>query len=178
MATKLPPLRNFAPRDRRVVVAPSFGLVPEIDGDRKPVLNKAGEPMLKHDGRTQGQYRNECDINVVVNTFKRADEPFPIQRASGPPKYADLPDSTDLHSALNMVSDATNAFMTLPSHIRERYKNSPEIFLEALRTPSETDFLLDSGVLEAHEIPAAPSERVKNLKAPTGPKTPPKEGAE
>ena len=115
------------------------------------------------DGRTQGQYKNECDINVVVATYRRAEDPFPSQRASGAPMYADLPDATDLHSSLNMVADATNAFMELPATVRARYDNSAVKFLDALRDPNERDFLLDSRVLEATQLPPRPSDTVKNL---------------
>lgn len=148
--------RNFAPYERRVVTA----VRPE-----------------KSDGRTQGQYKNECDINVVVSTYRRSDDPFPLQRAFGSPMYANLPDQTDLHSALNMVADASTAFNALPSHIRERYKNNAAEFVGALSNPSERDFLLDSGVLEAHQLPERPSDRVKKILAPTGPKNAPDNGA-
>lgn len=148
-------LRNFAPRERRHVYAAPGA-----------------------DGRTQGQYKNDCDINVIVNTFKRSDDPFPTNRAGASPRYVDLPENTDLQSALQTVADASNAFEALPSHIRERYRNNPVEFLGALRNPSERSFLLDSGVLDLHEMPELPSERLKKMSAPTGPKTPPKTEAE
>lgn len=147
-------LRNFAPAFRRHVPA------------------RAGS-----DGRTQAQYLEECDINVVVAKYRRADEPWPVNRNGAEPMYADLPDSTDLHSALTMVQDATNAFESLPAEVRERYLNDPVNFLSALQTPSERDFLLDTGVLEPHQMPELGSTRFKKMVAPTGPETPPETGA-
>lgn len=153
MSKKLPPVRNFAPLQYRYIAAA-----------------KPSEP----DGRTQGQYLNECDINVVVATYRRADEPYPNQRAAGRPQYADLPDATDLHSSLNMVADATNAFNSLPSDVRERYGNNPVDFVSALAVPSERAFLLDSGVMELHEMPKLPSDRLKEMAAPAASKSPEK----
>lgn len=150
-------LRNFAPAERRVIAAKT----PE-----------------KSDGRTQAQYLQECDINHIVNTYKRADDPFPAQRASGVPQYVDLPDATDLHSALNTVAEATSAFNSLPSNIRERYLNDPVKFVAALRDDAEIPFLVDSGVLDVHERHGLPVYSQKNLEAPAGPQTPPKQGDE
>lgn len=147
-----PQMRNFAPRFPRFVNAQT----PE-----------------KPDGKTQGFYRDECNINNIVATYRRSEDPALLNPRQAQPVYADLPDETDLHSSLNKVQAATSAFNALPAAIRERYGNNAVNFVAALGNPSETAFLIEQGVLDAPVRPsAAPSAENKN-EGPTAPLNPP-----
>lgn len=65
--------------------------------------------------------RDECDINTIVKKYLRTGE-LPGLREG---VYADISEMPDLAAAIQMVSDADQAFMALPAEIRRRFDNDP-----------------------------------------------------
>jgi phage internal scaffolding protein len=75
----------------------------------------------------QQQFREECDINTIMERFGRTGELVaPIRM----PQYGDFDGVNDYHSAMNAIVEAQSAFDSLPAKVRARFSNDPAEFLE------------------------------------------------
>jgi len=78
----------------------------------------------------QQQFREECDINTIVQRFGLTGQ-LPVNPRSY--TYEDYSDGViDYQSALNLVMDADREFMRLPAQTRARFENSPQQLMEFL----------------------------------------------
>lgn len=99
--------------------------------DTDAASNESGlvclEPTL-----TQQHFKDECDINYILNTFGIDALPVnPLQ-----PRYGDFTDVVDYHSALNAVIAAEDEFMALPANIRSRFDNDPSKLIDFMENPA------------------------------------------
>lgn len=75
----------------------------------------------------QQQFREECDINTIVERFGISGELPSDVRA---PQYGDFTEVVDYHTALNVVRASQEAFDALPARVRARFHNDPSEMLE------------------------------------------------
>jgi len=100
---------------------------------------------------TQQHYQEECDI---VNIIKRHDRNGIIEHVHrGQARYGDFSEVTDYREALDLVKNAQEEFMTIPSDIRKQFDNNPGKFYEFVSNPDNKDELKKMGFL--HETPEA-----------------------
>lgn len=83
---------------------------------------KHGVSFDPDEGRTQQNFRDECDINVIVERFGLTGE---LPQSLSVPQSGDFSGVTDYHSAMNVVAAADAAFMELPGALRARFENDP-----------------------------------------------------
>lgn len=136
------PTRGFAPLVRREVIARSA-----------------------KDGRTQDWYREESDINHILETFKRSNDPSVLMRPGANPQFVDLPEGLDYQAAMIQVSKAEESFMNLPSKMRAKFDNDPRTFLDALHDPVHQEYFAAQGFVTPRPAPPQP----KKNEAPPGP---------
>lgn len=99
---------------------------------------------------TQQQFKEEADINTIVDRFLRSGVmPTPVNM----PQYVDYEGVFDFQSAMNVVRAADENFMRLDAKVRARFNNSPQEFLEFFANPDNTDEAIRLGLA----IPKAPS---------------------
>lgn len=85
---------------------------------------------------TQQQFKEEADINTIVDRFLRSGVlPTPVNM----PQYVDYEGVFDFQSAMNVVRQADENFMRLDAKVRARFNNSPQEFLEFFANPENTD---------------------------------------
>lgn len=85
---------------------------------------------------TQQQFKEEADINTIVDRFLRSGVmPTPVNM----PQYVDYEGVFDFQSAMNVVRQADENFMRLDAKVRARFNNSPQEFLEFFANPDNTD---------------------------------------
>lgn len=122
---------------------------------------------------TQQQFREECDINTIVERFGLTGQ-MPQNLAM--PVSGDFTGVTDFHTAMNVVRQAQEQFLTLPGELRERFGNDPGAlvaFLDDDKNRPEAERLgLVNKPAEQHR-PATP---VAAPAAPPGDQTPPAGG--
>lgn len=114
-----------------------------------------------YDGKTQQNFRDECDINTIVNQFLKTGEmPENIRL----PQYIDYEGVFDFQSAMNTMMEAEASFMTLPAKLRAEFENSPQNFLTFCADPANVDKMQEYGLLrpdykkpEPPKAPAPPS---------------------
>lgn len=84
------------------------------------------------EGRTKSSFKDECDINNIVNRFKRTGQ---LPPGRGEPQFSDVSDVPSFMDALHRVAVAEEAFASLPATVRRECDNDPAVFLERLRDP-------------------------------------------
>ena len=107
------------------------------------------EEKLKRLGpsRVQQQFARECDINHIMAKYSQTGR---LTDGSGtsPPMYGDFSDVKDFHEAQSVVLDANQKFSSLPSHVRFRFSNNPELLLNFLQDPSNLDEAIKLGLVD------------------------------
>lgn len=103
---------------------------------------------------TKQSFKAECDINNIIKSFSQTGMVSHINERARQGQYLDLPDSVDLQDAIATVQLATNAFMSLPSKIRDRFGNNPEAFLAFLHDPNNEAEARELGLL--NPLPSPP----------------------
>lgn len=113
---------------------------------------------------TQQQFREECDINVLVARFGITGT---MPQNPDLPSYQDFDDIFDFHTAQNAVTHARQAFEALPARIRSRFNHSPQALLTFLADPANKAEAVALGLVSAlpSDPPTSPSPIVANTPA-------------
>lgn len=77
--------------------------------------------------RAQQQFKDETDINVIMKRFGVTGELPTHVRPVLPDEYDEI---GDYASAMNTIRRADEAFMQMPSGVRARFQNNPQVFTE------------------------------------------------
>lgn len=93
--------------------------------------------------RVQQGFKDECDINRIV---KRANVNGYLPPSQKEPHYMEVPDAVTYHEALNIVLDAEERFMALPSQVRKNFQNNPEEFLAFAQDPKNHAEMVKMGL--------------------------------
>lgn len=89
-------------------------------------------------GFTQQQFKDECDINYLIRHYNGQTPP--------PPVYGDVSEFSDLQSAIDIVDSANDAFMALPSKVRDDFGHDMASFFAFANNPSNYQYLVDNGL--------------------------------
>ncbi len=116
--------------------------------DRDAVSDESGlacpEPSL-----AQQQFRDEADINTILERFGRTGE---LVVPVNVPKFGDYSEVTDYHSAMNLVIEAQDSFDRLPAKIRSQFDNDPGKFVDFVMDENNRDKAVEMGLI----APSAP----------------------
>jgi phage internal scaffolding protein len=99
---------------------------------------------------TQQQFRDESDINTIVNVFLKTGH---LPDSVSMPQYADYEGVFDFQSAMNVVRMADENFMRMPAQVRARFHNSPQEFLDFFADPGNRDEAVRLGLAVPVEQP-------------------------
>lgn len=131
-------------------------------------------------------FKDECDINNIMR--KHGHDPVAfntLTRKGG--VYGDFSEISDYQGMLQKVADAQDAFSSLPSALRERFRNSPGELIEFLQNPQNYDEGVKLGLLvskQNNQVPTATKNELneneagthsKKSKSPATPSSPPKQ---
>lgn len=127
--------------------------------DRDLASEESGLKCLD-DSLTQQQFKDEADINTIVDRFMKSGVlPTPVNM----PQYVDYEGVFDFQSAMNAVRQADENFMRMDAKLRARFNNSPQEFLEFFANPENTDEAIRLGLA----IPKAVAETQVSAAEPT-----------
>lgn len=108
--------------------------------------------------RTQQHFKDETDINVMVERFSRTGELPPAPPA---PAMADFDGVFDFQSAMNVLVDASRSFDALPAKVRKRFANDPHEMMQFVADEANYDEALKLGLVNprvpAFEPPVEPA---------------------
>lgn len=115
------------------------------------------------EGMTRQEFRDECDINVLMATYERNGRLDHINRMQ--PQYLDVSDVPDLPRAIAIMDEAQRAFMTLPASTRREFDQDPVKFVDFAMDPANLSRMREWGL--------APPAVVADAPIPSGGSTPP-----
>ncbi len=77
------------------------------------------------EGLTKQSFKDECDINFIMNKWQRTGQIPDSAVGTMRPRYGDFTNPNDYMEACNRVLDANEAFASLPAFLRDRFANEP-----------------------------------------------------
>lgn len=96
---------------------------------------------------TEQSHRNECNINAIVDRYKRTGILGGIDQARDM-FFGDFTEVGSFHDVQNIIAEAREKFFNLPSYVRESFGNDPARFLDALKDASQLGKLIDLGLVK------------------------------
>lgn len=108
---------------------------------------KCEDPTL-----TQQQFREEADINTLVERFHLTGE---IPQLTELPSYGDFTGIFDYQTAMNALVATRETFQSLPAKLRARFHNDPQEFLEFCNDSENRPEALKMGLLKPEATPPA-----------------------
>lgn len=123
-------------------------------GDRDRVSISFGDVSRA----VQSEQKN-CDINYVMQRYRNDGIILHLNHRT--PTYGDFSAAPDFQTARNLVIEAEQSFLALPSHIRNRFQNDPGQFLDFMHDPANKDEIARMGLSRPEtastEPPAPPA---------------------
>lgn len=110
-------------------------------------------------GKTQAQFKDECDINRIMKRYKNTGIP-PAARRGG--VYGDFSNVGDYREALEKIQEAEEDFASLPSEVRSRFKNDPGRLIAFVSDPKNADEAVKLGLV----APKVAEKTEKDVAAP------------
>lgn len=104
--------------------------------DTNEASDASGLACDPDEGRTVQEFKDECDINVIMERFGRTGEVPGDFRA---PVSGDFTGISDFHTAMNMVRQAQESFDSLPAQLRQRFNHDPQSLMQFLEDGSNLD---------------------------------------
>lgn len=115
--------------------------------------------------KTQQQFKEETDINTIVERFEKSGEMPPMATF---PEQEEFMETFDFQTAQNVIVQARESFMTLPAKARARFDNDPQKFMMFINDQENADEAIKLGL--AIKRPEPPKEPVKEPETPKGEK--------
>jgi len=123
----------------------------------------AGTDMRGEKTRTQQQFAEECDINVIVKNFSRTGL---LPQRTAVPLPADFHEIFDFQTAQNVLYQAKQAFLELPASVRKRFAHDPAEFVAFVADPKNGDELVKMGLGVERPAPVEPIQKVEIVNPP------------
>lgn len=123
-------------------------------------------------GLTKQSFKDECDINSIMAKYEKTGLIEHQKAHSG--FYGDYINAPDYHTAMNMIIEANEMFMTIPARIRAQFDHDAQAFLEFAQDPANREELVEMGLaphVAASRAPEASQGHSKTSRA-TAPKDP------
>lgn len=100
----------------------------------------------------------ECDINNIMANYQNTGLLPDMIKTN--PVYGDFSDPQSYQEAMNIVLFAEEQFLSLSAHVRERFGNDPQKFLEFTSDPKNQDEMEKLGLTQSRrsndDTPEAP----------------------
>jgi len=90
--------------------------------------------------KTKQSFKDEVDVNNIIRRFQKTGE---LPAASRVPRYEDFSNVPSYQDALNFVAGVNDAFLELPSRIRNQFSNDPGAYLDFVSDPKNADALVE-----------------------------------
>lgn len=119
---------------------------------------------------TKQEFVRESDINNIVKHFSPNHMAHLTAMVRDTGRFEDLPDSVDYQESLHLVRDAEQAFMALPSKVRDQFGQDPAEFLAFITNPANLDEARKLGLAKPAPPPKAPDPAPDQAPPPAPPK--------
>lgn len=117
--------------------------------EEKPKLKRQRVSIVFTDpSETKQEFKQETDINYIIAKFT-ATGVLPERKSK--PLYADFSKVPDFRTYKQIVVEAEEAFMELPSELRAKFDNDPAKMMAWAADPRNTDKASDLGLVGTPE---------------------------
>jgi len=121
--------------------------------DRDAVSRETGTACDPATGRTQQQFKEECDIRTIVKRFGLTGK---VPVGFRMPESGDFTGAGDFHASMNYISAAKQEFLKVPQEIRRRFDEDPMRFVAWLEDPASREEATKLGFFKEPDVPRAP----------------------
>ena len=101
---------------------------------------------------TQAQYKDECDINKIMDRYFRTGCLSDPLNQMKPGTYGDFTGMGDYMENMNKIVQAREMFEALPAKVRERFGNNPGAMIDFVMDPDNKDEAIRLGLLKEEVI--------------------------
>jgi hypothetical protein len=101
--------------------------------DAKGVVHKKLKHPVYLDGRTKQSYKDECDINKIMERFAVTNTITHLNKHQG--AYADFSDF-DFSEQTRQLTRGREIFDDLPAEVRREFGQSPDAFFQYVNDPA------------------------------------------
>lgn len=105
--------------------------------------------------RTDQQFKDDADINVIVERFGVTGERPPTMQW---PEEAEFMETFDFQTSMNVIRKAQEAFGELPAKVRARFDNDPQKYMQFFNDPENAHEAVRLGIATKREEPPKPAE--------------------
>ena len=112
---------------------------------------------------TEQSHLKECDVNNIIAKYDKTGLIDHISQFEG--EFGDV-SGIDFRSALDLVTHASESFMSLPASVRARFDNTPELLLKFMEDAGNRDEAIALGLIVKESDPSKDGlgEHVKDAK--------------
>lgn len=93
--------------------------------------------------RTQQHFKDDCDVNIIIDRFMKTGVAPQIAEGF---HYSDVSEVGDFRQQMEAVRHGQETFESLPSQVREQFKNDAAAFFEFVSDPDNLSALQDMGL--------------------------------
>lgn len=102
----------------------------------------------------------EADINHIVAKYHKTGYLVdPLSARSGSPLFGDFSTVCDYDTAIQASIDCEDHFMALPSNIRARFRNSPQLLMEFLADENNYEEAVSLGLVKPKVVDVLETEQ-------------------
>lgn len=149
--------RETITMDGEIITPPFIRTMYNYDRDGR---SNATGTICPEPTRAIQSFKDETDINLLMKRYSMTGEMPQYIRPVLPEEYDDV---TDFASAMNTVRRASEAFMQLPSGVRARFQNNPQVFTEFFAHEENREEAIKMGLIIPRPAPVAQvPEKVEN----------------
>ncbi|WNK13327.1 MAG: internal scaffolding protein [Microvirus sp.] len=93
--------------------------------------------------KTQQQFKDECDINVILERFGVTGQ---LPLTARQPMSGDFTGISDYHQALLSLEAANANFLLLPAKVRDQFNQDPRVFVDFCLNPANAQAVAELGL--------------------------------
>lgn len=99
---------------------------------------------------TQQQFKKECDVNQILNKYKKTGMITHINKHQG--NFGDFSNVDDYQTSLHKVMTAQASFMQMPSELRNKFNNDPAQLISFMTDDKNKEDCIKFGLIKKPEI--------------------------
>jgi phage internal scaffolding protein len=104
---------------------------------------------------TEQHHKQACDINHLLRRYQKTGLLDHVNRYQG--RYEDVSTIEDYQTSLNTIAAAHECFDSLPSSIRKKFSNDPQVFLDFVSVDENIPELIEMGLIQSSAAEVVPS---------------------